>query len=141
MRSSVSSPVILNEGTPDQVQITVVQNVGESEVSGLELNYAWQVTDRWFMSANYALADTDITEGTDTTQGGILGDQFDLNVRANFANENFDITLWASNLLDDDAVSNVFRYVDPGDFRFFRRAYVSFLSPGRQTGVSFRYKF
>ncbi len=193
----LSQVVILNEGTDEQVQITVVQNVGESQVSGLELDAAWQITDNWFVSGAYALADTQINEGTDATHGGILGDdslagfdiprvsensanasvqyrhmvnddwelrtrldgiynssryaqthnlqetgdQFDLNLRATMSNENFDVTLWVKNLLDDDAASNVFRYVDPGDFRFFARAYVSFLSPGRQAGLTFRYRY
>lgn len=192
----LSQVVILNEGTPDQTQITVVQNVGESEVNGVEVDYTWDISPNWYFAASYALADTEIIAGSDATQAQIFGgngslagfkiprvsehsattslkytrplsgnwalttrvdgifnssryaqtanlqetgDQTKVNLRIGAANDNMDITFWVDNVFDDDTPANVFRYVDPGDFRFFRRAYTSFLSRGRQAGVTFRY--
>lgn len=195
----LSQVVILREGTPDQVQVTVVQNVGESEIKGLEASISYELTDSFALKASYARSGTEITEGTDPTQATILGsdtlvgfkiprvsentgvisavydspigssgewtakvkldgiyassryaqlqnlqetgDSFKVNLRAGIESENYEVSLWARNLFDDDTAGNIFRYVDPGDFRFFARAHMVFLPRGRQIGITGRYKF
>lgn len=194
----LSQVVILREGTPDQAQVTVVQNVGESEISGFEASVSYALTDHFGVKASYALASTEITEGTDSTHAGIVGDEslvgfkiprvsentgvislsYDkplssgnwtikakldgiyassryaqvhnlqetgnsvkVNLRAGIENDKYDISLWARNLFDDDTAGNIFRYVDPGDFRFFARAHMVFLPRGRQVGLTAKVKF
>lgn len=193
----LSQVVILREGQPDQVQVTVVQNIGESEIKGIEASLSYYLTQNLTLSASYALADTEITEGTDADQGKTLGDEslvgfkiprvskntgvvsaaynapisdswnfkakldgiyassryaqvhnlqetgdsFKVNLRAGVENDSYEVTLWAKNLLDDDTAGNIFRYVDPGDFRFFSRAHMVFLPRGRQVGLTAKVKF
>ncbi|XPF93362.1 TonB-dependent receptor [Colwellia sp. RE-S-Sl-9] len=193
----LSQVVILREGQPDQVQVTVVQNIGESEIKGVEASFSYYLTQNLTLSASYTLADTEITAGTDTEQGKTLGDEslvgfeiprvskntgvvsaaynapisdswnfkakldgiyassryaqvhnlqetgdsFKVNLRAGVENDSYEVTLWAKNLLDDDTAGNIFRYVDPGDFRFFSRAHMVFLPRGRQVGLTAKVKF
>lgn len=193
----LSQVVILREGQPNQVQVTVVQNIGESEIKGIEASFSYYLTQNLTLSASYALADTEITEGTDDTHAGIVGDEslvgfkiprvskntgvisaaynapisdnwnfkakldgiyassryaqvhnlqetgdsFKVNLRAGVENDSYEVTLWAKNLLDDDTAGNIFRYVDPGDFRFFARAHMVFLPRGRQVGLTAKVKF
>ncbi len=195
----LSQVVILREGTPEQVQVTVVQNVGESEIRGLEASVSYDVTDNFAMKVSYAHSGAEITKGTDPTQATILGSDdlagfkiprvsentgvisaiydapigssgewqakvkldgiyassrygtfqnlqetgssFKVNLRAGIESENYEVSLWAKNLFDDDTAANIFRYVDPGDFRFFARAHMVFLPRGRQIGITGRYKF
>jgi len=193
----LSQVVILREGTPDQAQVTVVQNIGKSEIQGVEASLSYNVTDDFNLSLSYALADTEITEGTDATHAGIVGDEslvgftiprvskntgvvsasyhselskdwtfktkldgvyassryaqvhnlqetgdsFKVNLRAGIESDKYEVTLWAKNLFDDDTAGNIFRYVDPGDFRFFARAHMVFLPRGRQVGLTAKMKF
>ncbi|XQW84274.1 TonB-dependent receptor [Thalassotalea piscium] len=181
----------------DQSQVTVVQNIGQSEIYGLEASLTYNVTDHLKLSASYAFADTEITEGSDATHGGILGDDslvgfkiprvskntgvvsatykapifgewnfkskldgmyassrysqvhnlqetgssFKVNLRAGLENKDYEVTLWAKNLFDDKTAGNIFRFVDPGDFRFFARAHMVFLPRGRQIGITAKVKF
>lgn len=193
----LSQVVILNEGTEDQVQVTVVQNVGESRVNGLEVDLGLYPADDLSFRFTYALADTKVLEGTDAQQArnfgdpsfagsdiprvaensftataqyepdfndewrGLLrldgifsesrfaqihnlqetGDSFRLNARIGIRNDNWEFSVFARNLLDDQTSANVFRYVDPGDFRFFRRAYASFLPRRSQFGANVRFNY
>lgn len=181
----------------DLSQVTVVQNIGKSEIYGLEASLSYNVTNHLNLSASYALADTEITEGSDATHGGIVGDEslvgfkiprvskntgivsatykapisgdwsiktkidgiyassrysqvhnlqetgssFKVNLRAGIESKDYEVTLWAKNLFDDDTAGNIFRYVDPGDFRFFARAHMVFLPKGRQVGLTAKMKF
>lgn len=195
----ISQVVILNEGTPQQVQVTVVLNAGQTEINGLEIDGQFDVTDNFTVGAVYSRADGEFTEGSDPTQATILpsdtivgfsvprvpkdtatvmanytfqdvggwtpnlrvdgifrssqyaqvqnlietGESFKTNLRlsVDHADSNTEVTLWGRNILDDDAPIGVFRYVDPGDFRFFARAHVSFLPRGQQFGVTVRKEF
>jgi iron complex outermembrane receptor protein len=195
----LSQVVVLREGTPQQAQVTVVQNVGKSSIKGFEASVSYKLTDHLVLKSSYALSKTDITEGTDPTQASILGSDslvgfkiprvsentgvvsalynaplgdsgnwraqlkvdgvyassrfgqlqnlqetgssFKINLRAGIQNDQYEITLWARNLFDDDTAGNIFRYVDPGDYRFFARAHMVFMPRGRQFGVTARYKF
>jgi outer membrane receptor protein involved in Fe transport len=181
----------------DQSQVTVVQNIGQSEIYGLEASLTYNVTSHLKLSASYAFADTEITEGSDATHGGILGDDslvgfkiprvskntgvvsatykapifgewnfkskldgmyassrysqvhnlqetgssFKVNLRAGLENKDYEVTVWAKNLFDDKTAGNIFRFVDPGDFRFFTRAHMVFLPRGRQVGITANVKF
>lgn len=193
----LSQVVILNEGTPDQVQITVVQNVGESKVEGLEADIGVYPTDNLSLRLTYALADSTVTEGTDATQLRIFGDasfagsdiprvaensgtatiqwepelggdwsglvrvdeiytgtrfaqvhnlqetgdSWRTNARIGVRKGNFELTLWGRNIFQDRTSANVFRYVDPRSFQFFRRgAFVSFLPRERQFGLTARFR-
>ncbi len=71
------------------------------------------------------------------------GESFKTNARLTFSNEEHgtDLVIWGRNVFDDDTPSNVFRYVDPGDFRFFARAHVVFLPRGSQFGATVRKRF
>lgn len=195
----ISQVVILNEGTPDQVQVTVVLNAGKTEINGLEIDGQFDVTDNLTIGAVYSRADGEFTEGSDPTQATILpsdtivgfsvprvpkdtgtvmanytfpdvggwtpdlrvdgiyrssqyaqvqnlietGESFRTNARLTFdhAASGTEVSLWGRNVFDDDAPIGVFRYVDPGDFRFFARAHVSFLPRGPQYGVTVRKAF
>ncbi len=59
--------------TPLQIPATqnltsIVTNQGEGEVFGIELELTYQVSDSLMLGANYALADTEFTEGCDEFQ-------------------------------------------------------------------------
>lgn len=69
----LSQSATFNAGTPDQITITVVDNIGKSEVFGIELDAGFDVTDELFVRATYALADGEITEGNDPGQGSFYG--------------------------------------------------------------------
>ncbi len=71
------------------------------------------------------------------------GDSTKANARLSFTNADHgtELTFWGRNIFDDDTPSNVFRYVDPGNFRFFARAHVAFLPRGQQLGVTLRKTF
>lgn len=193
----LSQVVVLNEGTPDQVQITVVQNVGESRVNGVEVDLGIYPSDNLMMRLTYALADTKVIEGTDAQQTLILGDpsfagsdiprvaessgtatlqwtppitddweglfrvdgiytgtrfaqihnlqetgvSLRANARIGVKNDMVEFTLWGRNIFQDRTSAGLFRYVDPGDFRFFRRAYMSFLPRERQFGATLRLRY
>lgn len=195
----ISQVVILNEGTPNQVQVTVVLNAGATEINGFEVDGAFDVTDNFTISGAWSTSDGEFTEGSDPTQATILpsntivgfsvprvsknsgilsgtytfpistnwdtslrldglyassryaqvqnlietGDSFKANARITFRNEvnGTEVSLWGRNIGDDDTPANVFRYVDPGDFRFFARAHVSFLPRGSQYGLTLRKSF
>lgn len=195
----ISQVVILNEGTPEQVQVTVVLNAGATEINGFEIDGQFDVTENFMISGAWSTSDGEFTEGSDPTQATILpsdtlvgfavprvskdsgiisgtytfadlsgwepsvrvdglyassryaqvqnlietGDSFKANARLTFTNEDHgtEVSLWGRNIGDDDTPSNVFRYVDPGDFRFFARAHVSFLPRGSQYGVTVRKSF
>jgi len=68
----LSQLAVFNEGTPEQIQITVVDNIGKQEVMGLELDARYDVSDNFYLRGTYALADAEITEGSDPTQGGFF---------------------------------------------------------------------
>lgn len=196
----LSQVVILNEGTPEQVQVTVVQNVGATDIKGVELDLVYAASENLSLGTALSINDTEITRGTDSTQALVLGndslagfevprvsknsatlfaqynfgffgnwspdlrldgiynssrfgqvqnlqetgDSFRANARLKFSNESTqtDIILWAQNLFDDDTASNIFRYVDPGNFRFFARgSHVVFQPRSRQVGVTVRKQF
>jgi outer membrane receptor protein involved in Fe transport len=193
----LSQVVILNEGTPQQAQVTVVQNVGKSRVNGVEVDVGVYPTDNLSLRFTYALADTNVKEGTDAFQETVFGDPsfagsdiprvaensgsatiqwepklfgdwtglvradaiftgsrfaqihnlqetgdtWRANARLGVRNDNFELTLFARNLFNDRTSANVFRYVDPGSFRFFRRAYTSFLPRERQFGLTAKFKY
>lgn len=195
----ISQVVILNEGTPDQVQVTVVLNAGATEINGFEIDGSFDVTENFTLSGAWSTSDGEFTEGSDPTQATILpsdtlvgfsvprvskdsgiisgtytfadlagwapsvrvdglyassryaqvqnlietGDSFKANARLTFVNDDYgtEVSLWGRNIGDDDTPANVFRYVDPGDFRFFARAHVSFLPRGSQYGVTVRKSF
>lgn len=195
----ISQVVILNEGTPDQVQVTVVLNAGATEINGFEVDGSFDVTDNFTLSGAWSTSDGEFTEGSDPTQATILpsdslvgfavprvsknsgivsgtytfpiatnwdtsirvdglyassryaqvqnlietGDSFKANARVTLRNDQngTELSLWGRNIGDDDTPANVFRYVDPGDFRFFARAHVSFLPRGSQFGVTVRKSF
>ncbi|MFC7290279.1 TonB-dependent receptor [Hirschia litorea] len=71
------------------------------------------------------------------------GDRFKLNLRYTLGHDDSgtQLVFWGKNVLDDDTASNVFRYVDPGNFRFFGRAHVVFMPRGRQVGVTLKKSF
>lgn len=195
----ISQVVILNEGTPDQVQVTVVLNAGATEINGFEVDGSFDVTENFTVSGAWSTSDGEFTEGSDPTQATILpsdtivgfsvprvaknsgiisgvytfpvatnwdtsirvdglyassryaqvqnlietGDSFKANARVTFRNDGSgtELSLWGRNIGDDDTPANVFRYVDPGDFRFFARAHVAFLPRGSQFGVTLRQSF
>ncbi|MEL6824714.1 MAG: TonB-dependent receptor [Pseudomonadota bacterium] len=195
----ISQVVILNEGTPDQVQVTVVLNAGATEINGFEVDGQFDVTENFTIGGAWSTSDGEFTEGSDPTQATILpsdtlvgfsvprvsknsgivsgtytfedfagwqpsvrvdglyassryaqvqnlietGDSFKANARLTFTNEEhgLEASFWGRNIGDDDTPANVFRYVDPGDFRFFARAHVSFLPRGSQYGVTVRKSF
>ncbi len=205
----LSQVVILREGQPNQVQTTVVLNVGETEIRGFEGDFNFNVTDQLKIGAAVSLSDNEFKKGSDPTQATIIdngvtdpadpnygslvgfsvprvsknsgtvmanyefmdtgewtgnlrvdgvyassryaqvhnlqetGESFKTNLRLTLAHENSgtDIVFWGRNIGDDDTAGNVFRYVDPNDFRFFARSYVSFLPRGRQLGVTVRKSF
>jgi len=56
---------------------TIIRNVGQSEVKGLELETSWRLTDRLTLVANYGYTDSRYVEGTDT----ILGVETDIGGR------------------------------------------------------------
>lgn len=68
----LSQLAIFNAGTPQQIQITVVDNIGKTDILGLELDARYDVSDNFYLRGTYALTDTNITEGTDPTQGGFF---------------------------------------------------------------------
>ncbi len=191
----LSQVVILNEGTPEQVTITVVQNVGASRVNGVEADIGFYPADDLSLRFTYALADTKVTEGTDATQAAIFGnpdfsgndvprvaensgtvslqyeprlddtwtgffrmdgiyagsrfaeihnlqetgDSFRVNGRIGVRSENMELTLFWRNVLNDRTSANLFRYVDPRSFQFFRRSLVSFLPRESQVGATLRF--
>ena len=195
----ISQVVILNEGTPDQVQVTVVLNAGATEINGFEVDGQFDVTENFTIGGAWSTSDGEFTEGSDPTQATILpsdtlvgfsvprvsknsgivsgtytfedfagwqpsvrvdglyassryaqvqnlietGDSFKANARLTFTNEEhgLEASFWGRNIGDDDTPANVVRYVDPGDFRFFARAHVSFLPRGSQYGVTVRKSF
>lgn len=195
----ISQVVILNEGTPQQAQVTVVLNAGATEIDGFEIDGQFDVTDNFTIGGAWSTSDGEFTEGSDPTQATILpsdslvgfkvprvskdsgivsamytledvsgwepsirvdglyassryaqvqnlietGESFKANARVNFANTDYgtEISIWGRNIGDDDTPANVFRYVDPGDFRFFARAHVVFLPRGSQFGVTLRQAF
>jgi outer membrane receptor protein involved in Fe transport len=59
---------------------SIVTNQGSGEVTGAEVELQYLLTDGWTIGANYALADTEFTEGCDefqwtlTSGGGLLND-------------------------------------------------------------------
>ncbi len=71
------------------------------------------------------------------------GDRFKLNARYTLGHDESgtELVVWGRNLLDDDTANNIFRYVDPGNFRFFARSHVVFMPRGRQVGVTLKKKF
>lgn len=193
----LSQVVILNEGTPQQAQVTVVQNVGKSRVNGIEVDVGVYPTDNFSLRFTYALADTKVTEGSDAQQERVFGDpsfagsdiprvaensgsatiqwepklfgdwtglvradaiytgsryaqihniqetgdSWRANARLGMRSDNLELTLFARNLFNDRTSANVFRYVDPGSFQFFRRAYVSFLPREQQFGLTAKFKY
>jgi iron complex outermembrane receptor protein len=69
----------------DQEIIVVVQNLGETEVAGVELEGAWQATDALLFQAGFAYNKVEIKEGQDlnlfnqgiiTDPRAIIGNQF-----------------------------------------------------------------
>ncbi len=195
----ISQVVILNEGTPQQNQVTVVLNAGATEINGFEVDAQYDINDYFSLAGSWSTSDGEFTEGSDPTQATILpsdtlegfavprvsehsgnasaivrfdpiggwdtsvrvdaiyassryaqvqnlietGDSVKANARIAFMNEDWgtEVTLWGRNIFDDDAPANVFRYVDPGNFRFFARAHVSFLPRGKQFGATIRKTF
>ena len=68
----LSQLAIFNAGTPEQIQITVVDNIGETDIFGLELDGRYDISDNFYVRGTYAFTDTNITEGSDPTQGGFF---------------------------------------------------------------------
>lgn len=68
----LSQLALFNVGTPEQIQITVVDNIGKQEVLGLEFDARYDLTENFYLRGTYALADAEITEGSDPTQGGFF---------------------------------------------------------------------
>lgn len=68
----LSQLAIFNAGTPQQIQITVVDNIGATDILGLELDARYDISDNFYVRGTYALTDTNITEGSDPTQGGFF---------------------------------------------------------------------
>jgi catecholate siderophore receptor len=61
-----------NELIADPVTPNVFVQVGEREVKGVELGIVGKITDNWDLSAGFAKMNTDITQGTATTQGAAI---------------------------------------------------------------------
>jgi len=196
----LSQLAIFNAGQPDQLQITVVDNIGETDIFGLELDARYDFSDNFYLRGTYAFTDTNVTEGTDPTQGGffpsdtIVGfdtprvskhsatlsaeatiptetlgggdfyirgdgiynsgrfaalqnivetpDALVINARAGLRADNWDFSVFAQNLTDEDAPGGTFRYVNLRDFGFFGRgSNVAFLRRGAQFGARMIYDF
>ncbi len=58
-----------NELVPDATNPQVFVQLGEREVKGIELGLVGKVTDNWELSAGIAKMDTEITQGSNVTQG------------------------------------------------------------------------
>lgn len=69
----LSQVVVLREGTPDQVQVTVVLNAGETEINGFELDGQFDVTDSLTLAAAWSTSDSEITEGEDPSIAATFG--------------------------------------------------------------------
>ncbi|RKQ71970.1 outer membrane receptor protein involved in Fe transport [Litorimonas taeanensis] len=69
----LSRLAIFDEGTPDQIQVTIVDNIGATEIWGVEVDARYDFSDNFYVRGTYALADTKITEGEDDTQAGFFG--------------------------------------------------------------------
>jgi catecholate siderophore receptor len=61
-----------NELIADPVVPNSFVQVGEREVKGIELGIVGKLTENWDLSAGLAKMDTEITEGTSTTQGAAI---------------------------------------------------------------------
>jgi catecholate siderophore receptor len=61
-----------NELIADPVTPNTFVQVGEREVKGLELGIVGKLTENWELTAGLAKMDTDITQGTATTQGAAI---------------------------------------------------------------------
>jgi catecholate siderophore receptor len=61
-----------NELIADPVTPNTFVQVGEREVSGLELGIVGKITDNWELTAGFAKMDTEITQGTATQQGAAI---------------------------------------------------------------------
>lgn len=64
---------------------------------------------------------------------GHTGDRFLTNLKVGVANDNWDVSVWSRNLLDEKYVSNSFVI-------FFANSYVASLGEGRQYGLTVKYK-
>ena len=58
---------------PDGTLGSYIVNVGRTEVTGLETELTWLITDRWSVSANYAWIDSEIREFTTVDQALFFG--------------------------------------------------------------------
>ena len=60
--------------------IVIVQNLGETEISGVELEGAWQATDQFLVQASFAYNNVEIKEGVDNSLAnlGIISDPRDV---------------------------------------------------------------
>jgi catecholate siderophore receptor len=58
-----------NELIPDATDPSVFVQLGEREVQGIELGIVGKLTEDWELSAGIAKMDTEITQGSSTTQG------------------------------------------------------------------------
>jgi catecholate siderophore receptor len=58
-----------NELVPDATDPAVFVQLGEREVKGIELGIVGKITDNWDLSAGIAKMDTEVTQGSSTTQG------------------------------------------------------------------------
>jgi catecholate siderophore receptor len=61
-----------NELIADPVVPNTFVQVGEREVKGLELGIVGKITENWDLTAGFAKMNTDITQGTATTQGAAI---------------------------------------------------------------------
>jgi iron complex outermembrane receptor protein len=64
----------------DQQTINIVQNLGETELSGVELEGAWQATDEFLLQASFAWNKVEVKEGVNLNlvQRGIISDPRDI---------------------------------------------------------------
>jgi outer membrane receptor protein involved in Fe transport len=58
---------------PDGTLGSYIINVGKTEVTGLETELTWMITDRWSLSANYAWIDSEIKEFITVDQALFFG--------------------------------------------------------------------
>lgn len=121
----------LSGNTPPQVP--------ETEIS-LALNYKQALADNLDLFARTDV-NYDSSRFAHVHNLAETGDRTLVNLNVGVETENWSVSAWVKNALDDDTPTYIFRYIDTQSFAFSSRAFPIAPSRGREMGVTASYRF